>query len=92
MIENVIASIDKLVDDIYTPDGANINQYYLDFIESIGKFLEWMAQMGYSVDLRNDLEMVQQAMSNKDYIQLSDILLYTIRKDFVNLQKDLKDM
>ncbi|MDE7422457.1 MAG: hypothetical protein K2N51_01990 [Lachnospiraceae bacterium] len=92
MIAKVIESIDKLADDIYTPDKANINQYYLELIEAIGAFLEEMVQRGYTVDLRDDLEQVQQAVTVKDYIRLSDILLYTIRKDFVNLQKDLKDM
>lgn len=92
MIAKVIESIDKLADDIYTPDKANINQYYLELIEAIGAFLEEMVQRGYTVDLRDDLEQVQQAVTVKDYICLSDILLYTIRKDFVNLQKDLKDM
>lgn len=92
MIAKVIQSIDNLVDDIYTPDGANINQYYLALIEAIGSFLEGMAQKGYTVDLRADLEQIQQAVTSKDYILLSDILLYTIRKDFVNLQKELKDM
>lgn len=92
MIEKVIQSIDKLADDIYTPDKANINQYYLELIEAVGAFLEEMIQRGYTVDLREDLEQIQQAVTIKDYIRLSDILLYTIRKDFVNLQKDLKDM
>lgn len=92
MIEKVIESIDKLADDIYTPDKANINQYYLELIEAIGSFLEEMSQRGYTVDMREDLEQIQQAMTIKDYIRLSDILLYTIRKDFINLQKDLKDM
>lgn len=92
MITKVIESIDKLADDIYTPDKGNINQYYLELIEAIGAFLEEMAQRGYTVDLREDLEQIQQAVAVKDYIRLSDILLYTIRKDFVNLQKDLKDM
>lgn len=92
MIEKVIECIDKLVDDIYTPDKANINQYYLELIEAIGSFLEEMVQRGYTVDMREDLEQIQQAVTIKDYIRLSDILLYTIRKDFINLQKDLKDM
>lgn len=92
MIAKVIQSIDNLVDDIYTPDKVNINQYYLELIEAIGAFLEEMVQRGYTVDLRDDLEQVQKAVTVKDYIRLSDILLYTIRKDFVNLQKDLKDM
>lgn len=92
MIEKVIQSIDNLVDDIYTPDGANVSKYYLELIEAIGLFLEGMVQKGYTVDLREDLEQIQQAVTSKDYILLSDILLYTIRKDFVNLQKELKDM
>lgn len=92
MIAKVIQSIDNLVDEIYTPDKVNINQYYLELIEAVGAFLEEMVQRGYTVDLRDDLEQIQQAVTVKDYIHLSDILLYTIRKDFVNLQKDLKDM
>lgn len=92
MIAKVIQSIDNLVEEIYTPDGAKINQYYLEFIEAIGSFLDQMAQKGYTVDLREDLEKIQQAVTYKDYIMLSDILLYTIRKDFTNLKKELEDM
>ena len=92
MIAKVIQCIDNLVDDIYTPDGANISQYYLELIEAIGSFLDGMVQKGYTVDLRDDLEQIQQAITSKDYILLSDVLLYTIRKDFVKLKKDLKDM
>ena len=92
MIAKEIQCIDNLVDDIYTPDGANISQYYLELIEAIGSFLDGMVQKGYTVDLRDDLEQIQQAITSKDYILLSDVLLYTIRKDFVKLKKDLKDM
>lgn len=92
MVEQVLEKIEELVIELHTPDQDNVNEKYLDFIEALAVFLTEIGKMGYSVDINRDLEQIQRAVTIKDYIRLSDILLYTIRKYFVNLQKDLKDM
>lgn len=89
MIEQVLEKIEDLVKELHTPDQDKVNERYLDFIDALGVFLEEMHKLGYSVDMSQDLEQVQQAMTKKDYVLLSDILLYTIRRDFVELQKDI---
>lgn len=89
MIQTVIEKIDQLVMEIYTSDQKEINTYYLEFIDAIGGFIQDMMEKGYTVDLRQDLERIQKAADAKDYIALSDILKYEVRKDFVNLAKEL---
>ncbi|MCR4802854.1 MAG: hypothetical protein K5895_07610 [Lachnospiraceae bacterium] len=89
MINQVIAAMDTLVDEIYTPDQNKIREMYLQLINSIGDFLQWMAEQGYQVDLNEDLGKLQNAMSKKDYIAASDILMFDMKPDFEQLEKDM---
>lgn len=89
MINQVITAMDTLVDEIYTPDQTKIQEGYLQLINSIGDFLQWMAEQGYQVDLNEDLGKLQNAMSKKDYIAASDILMFDMKPDFEQLGKDM---
>lgn len=89
MIEQVIEKIDQLVREIHTPDQKEIPTYYLEFIDAVGAFIDTMMKLGYTVDLREDLEKIQKAVDIKDYIALSDILSYEVRKDFTKLAEQL---
>ncbi|MBQ3599630.1 MAG: hypothetical protein II992_00295 [Lachnospiraceae bacterium] len=89
MIETVISKIDQLVKEIYTVDQNKVNVYYLEFIDAIGAFLQDMMDKGYTVDLREDLEKIQRGMEIKDYIYVSDIIKYELRKDFEELKKSM---
>ena len=92
MVKKVLEKIDELVKELHTPDQDKVNEKYLEFIDALGVFLDEMGKRGYMVALSEDLNQIQQAMTMKDYIRLSDILLYTICKDFENLQKEFKDL
>lgn len=85
MIEKVIGSIDQLVSAIYDIDQVGLQEKYLAFIDAVGKFIEKMATMGYTVDLNEDLMHIADAMGKKDYTEVADILLYTVKKDFQQL-------
>lgn len=89
MINQVITAIDTLVDEIYTPDQTKIQEGYLQLINSIGDFLQWMAEQEYQVDLNEDLGRLQKEMSKKDYIAASDILMFDMKPDFEQLGKDM---
>lgn len=89
MIDRVIDKMEEMVDEIYTPDQTNLQQRFLDVIDAIGGFLQWMAEQGYQVDLSEDLEKLQVAMEKKDYIQASDILLLEMQPDFRELKKNM---
>jgi len=89
MINQVITAMDTLVDDIYTPDQTKVQEEYLQLINSIGDFLQWMAEQGYQVDLNEDLGKLQNAMSKKDYIAASDILMFDMKPDFEQLEKNM---
>lgn len=85
MIQKVIDAIDQVVEEIYTAEQARLQVYYIAFMDAFSAFLDDMAKMGYTVDMTEDLQKMQQALTIKDYILLSDILLYEVRPDFVNL-------
>lgn len=89
MINQVITAMDTLVDEVYTPDQTKVQEEYLKLINSIGDFLQWMAEQGYQVDLNEDLSRLQNEMSKKDYIAASDILMFDMKPDFEQLEKDM---
>lgn len=89
IIQLVLEQIEELVQEIYTPDQKKINERYLAFVEAIAAFIEEMQIQGYTVDLRADLEKIQNAYIKKDYVLLSDILSYEMKKDFENLEASL---
>ena len=88
MIEKIVASIDCLVEAIYDIDQLGLQECYLDFVENISSFIEKMAIAGYTVDLTQDLNNIANGMEKKDYIEVADILLYTVKTDFQQLDLD----
>lgn len=89
MIKKVIESIDQLVSAIYDIDQVGLQEKYLAFIESISNFIEKMAEQGYEVNMNEDLTCIANAMEKKDYTEVADILLYTVKTDFENLELDV---
>lgn len=89
MIKKIIDSIDQLVSAIYDIDQVGLQEKYLAFIESISMFIEKMAEQGYQVNMNEDLAAIAGAMEKKDFTELADILLYTVKTDFQNLELDL---
>lgn len=90
MIEKIIESIDQFVDAIYDIDQVGLQEKYLSFIDNIGAFIEKMAELGFDVDLNEDLTNIASNMEKKDYTVVADILLYTVKSDFQKL--DLGDI
>lgn len=89
MIPAVIAAIDVMVDEIYHLDSENLDIKFLSILEAFGRFLELMEANGYTVDMNADLQELQEAMNIKDYIRVSDCLLYDIKPGFVELGQSL---
>lgn len=89
MIKRVIESIEQLVSAIYDIDQIGLQEKYLAFIESVGDFIEKMAEQGYEVNMNEDLIKIANAMEKKDYTEVADILLYTVKTDFQNLKLDV---
>lgn len=87
MINKILESIENLVASIYDIDQIGLQEKYLTFLENIEQFIGKMTEMGYQVDMNKDLMEINDAMEKKDYIWLSDILLYTVKPDFENLRK-----
>lgn len=89
MIEKIIESIDQFVNAIYDIDQIGLQEKYLAFIESISDFIGKMAELGYEVNMNEDLSCIANAMEKRDYTELADILLYTVKTDFENLELDV---
>lgn len=89
MIPAVITAMDVMVDEIYRLDSENLDIKYLAILEAFGRFLELMEAEGYTVDMNADLQELQEAMNIKDYIRVSDCLLYDIKPGFVELEQSL---
>ncbi len=85
MIEKIIESIERFVDAIYDIDQIGLQERYLEFIENIDVFIRKMAEAGYEVNLNEDLTNIANSMESKDYIEVADILLYTVKADFEQL-------
>ena len=86
--KKVIAAIIDLVEEIYTLEQEKIAEKFMGLVDSLDKFITAMAEKGYSVDLTEDLSSIHYAYSNKDYVQLADLLLYELKPQFDELQLD----
>lgn len=86
MIQQIIESIEYLIQAIYDIDQKDMQEKYLAFLTNIEQFIKKMAELGYQVDLNEDLIKIENAMKKKDYILLADILLYTVKVDFENFE------
>lgn len=85
MVDKIIESIDQFVDAIYDIDQVGLQEKYLAFIDNISVFIEKMAEKGYEVNLNEDLTNIAKGMEKKDYTEVADILLYTVKADFKQL-------
>lgn len=78
--ENLIKTIDEIVQTIYTPDQVNLDGKFIELLEAI----EVCANVGilgeHIPDINQVLLKVQSAYMIKDYVTLSDILLYEIKE------------
>lgn len=76
MENKIIETIEKMVKDIYLPDQPNLQQDYLACIDTIATSLSNIAD---ACVLNEKLIKLQNSYERKDYIELSDILLYEIQ-------------
>lgn len=80
-----IQAMDKVVDIVYTPDQAGLAEAFLEMIEAFGEFLGKMQEAGYTVSMEDSLMELQTSFQQKDYVRLTDCILYDLKPDFVAL-------
>lgn len=90
MIPAVITAMDDMVDEIYKLDSENLDIKYQAVIEALARFLELMEANDYTVDMNAELQVLQEAMTIKDYIRVSDCLLYDMKPGLVELAQSLE--
>lgn len=87
----VTAAIDDLVEEIYTLEQTELNQKFIQVIDTMDKFIKGMEIQGYTVDLTRELSLMQDIYLRKDYVQLADFLLYDLKKQFQEAEDLVKN-
>ena len=78
--ENLIKTIDEIVQTIYTPDQVNIYGKFIQFLEAIEIYANTGVLEEKVPNINQVLLKVQSAYAIKDYVTLSDLLLYEIKE------------
>ena len=78
--ENLIKTIDEIVQTIYTPDQVNIDGKFIQFLEAIEIYANTGVLEEKVQNINQVLLKVQSAYAIKDYVTLSDLLLYEIKE------------
>ena len=87
-IQNILEQIEELVQTIYVPGELTITEQYIKLLDLFDAFITTMGQLGYQVQLDQELLGIQNAYTKQDYIQLADLLLYEIRPEFQELMTE----
>jgi len=87
-VQNILGQIEELVQTIYVPGKQTITEQYIKLLDLFDVFITTMGQLGYQVQLDQELLQLQDAYTKQDYIRLADILLYQIRPEFEELMTE----
>ncbi len=88
-IDNVIEEIDYLVEQIYDPDQSNLVKGFQQLIEALFQCITEMGQLGYNIQIDEELLTMQSCFERKDYTALADFLLYDMKKSFACLKEEV---
>lgn len=79
--EKPLAAIEEMLNIIYSPDQEGLDHAFVEILDSFTEMIEGMAVKGYSVDMTEELTLLQNAYLKKDYVELADALLYDIKPE-----------
>lgn len=85
MTEQAIKAMDKVIQIVYTPDQIGLADAFLEMLDAFSEFIEEMGKKGYTVSMNESLLELQNAFESKDYILLTDCILYDLKPDFEHL-------
>ena len=77
--EKILVTIEELINIIYSPDQNGFDRVLLQILDMFDKMIQDMLELGYTVDMTEELLPLQNAYMKKDYVELADILLYDIK-------------
>lgn len=75
--KSILEKMDMLIQTIYSPDQTEIDKKFLDFLESLDDYVKVIGKNEDSI--YNILKQIELAYSIKDYIALSDFILYGLK-------------
>lgn len=74
-MEKIICQqIDDLVDSIYLLDVKKVDQQFIALLDQLGKYISQRTDISWNEILLN----IQEAYMHKNYVRLSDLLLYQL--------------
>lgn len=73
-------SIEQLVDSIYDVDQIDLDKKFIEFLDSMENYILYIEKENQDFSMNQELLMLQEAYLKRDYIQLSDIILYDIKE------------
>ncbi|MDE6312562.1 MAG: hypothetical protein K2M46_02920 [Lachnospiraceae bacterium] len=85
MTEQAINTMDKVVQIVYTPDQAGLAEAFVEMLDAFAEFIQRMQDAGYSVSMDKSLMELQDSFQQRDYVRLTDCILYDLKPDFESL-------
>ncbi len=77
--EKPLSVLEEMVNIIYSPDQEGLDHAFINILDAFTELVEEMATLGYTVDMTEELMLLQSAYMKKDYVELADVLLYDIK-------------
>lgn len=90
MFEEFLDVQNKLIKEIYTVDQNNVDSIFVIFLDRLGELIEKLGSSGYSVDVTDELLIIQRCYEKRDLTELSDYLLYEFKPSILELQSMIK--
>lgn len=78
MREECFAQIEKIVDILYSPDKAGVDEAFVELIDKLFALIE-KEGLAESLELNQILLNLQNAYAKKDLVDLADVLLYQLK-------------
>jgi hypothetical protein len=76
--EECFAQIEKIVDILYSPDKAGVDEAFVELIDKLFALIE-KEGLAESLELNQILLNLQNAYAKKDLVDLADVLLYQLK-------------
>lgn len=90
MFESILLAVKNLVEEIYTIDQNQLDSYFVHFLDELEKLVMNMGEIGFRVDVSEELSMLQECCRKRDLVELADFLLYELEPNLLELQDMVK--
>ena len=85
--EKPLEMIENLVKIIYSPDQIDLDNAFIQVLDSFSEMIMKMEEIGYRVDMTEELELLQAAYVKRDLTELADVLLYDVKPGLLEIKE-----